>query len=209
MTVNASWPLASRACRAVFESWARSQAGATPLVSKPLTSGAKAEGRFGKQDFVYIPADDVYRCPAGELLTWRFDRVEDGQLLRHYWTTACEGCAIKARCTTGKERRINRWEHESVIDAMQQRLDQAPDAMRIRRQTVEHPFGTIKAWMSATHFLTRGLKRVSTEMSLYVLAYNPAGRRSRASLNLISTSFARSGGFSTEPMFLPISAASC
>jgi hypothetical protein len=148
------------------------QAGATPLVPKPLTSGAKAEGRFGKQDFVYIPEDDVYRCPAGELLTWRFDRVEDGQLLRHYWTTACQGCAIKAQCTTGKERRIKRWEHESVIDAMQQRLDQAPDAMRIRRQTVEHPFGTIKAWMGATHFLTRGLKRVSTEMSLYVLAYN-------------------------------------
>jgi transposase len=148
------------------------QAGATPLVPKPLTSGAKAEGRFGKQDFVYIPEDDVYRCPAGERLTWRFDRVEDGQLLRHYWTTACQGCAIKAQCTTGKERRIKRWEHESVIDAMQQRLDQAPDAMRIRRQTVEHPFGTIKAWMGATHFLTRGLKRVSTEMSLYVLAFN-------------------------------------
>src|SRR5262252_8643649 len=148
------------------------QAGATPLVPKPLTSGAKAERRFGKQDFVYIPEDDVYRCPAGERLTWRFDRVEDGQLLRHYWTTACQGCAIKAQCTTGKERRIKRWEHESVIDAMQQRLDQAPDAMRIRRQTVEHPFGTLKAWMGATHFLTRGLKRVSTEMSLYVLAYN-------------------------------------
>ena len=148
------------------------QAGATPLVPKPLTSGAKAEGRFGKQDFVYVPEDDVYRCPAGELLTWRFDRVEDGQLLRHYWTTACQGCAIKAQCTTGKQRRIKRWEHESVIDAMQQRLDQAPDAMRIRRQTVEHPFGTIKAWMGATHFLTRGLKRVSTEMSLHVLAYN-------------------------------------
>jgi transposase len=148
------------------------QAGMTPLVPKPLTSGAKAKGRFGKQDFVYIPEDDVYRCPAGERLTWRFNRVEDGQLLRHYWTTACQRCAIKARCTTGKERRVKRWEHEAVIDAMQQRLDQAPEAMRIRRQTVEHPFGTLKAWMGATHFLTRGLKRVSTEMSLQVLAYN-------------------------------------
>jgi hypothetical protein len=115
-----------------------------------LTSGAKAEGRFGKQDFVYIPEDNVYRCPVGELLTWRFDRIEDGQLLHHYWTTACQGCPIKAQCTTGKERRIKRWEHEGVIDAMQQRLDRAPDAMRIRRQ----------------------LKRVSTEMSLHVLAYN-------------------------------------
>jgi hypothetical protein len=148
------------------------QAGMTPLVPKPLTSGAKAKGRFGKQDFVYIPEDDVYRCPAGERLTWRFNRVEDGQLLRHYWTTACQRCAIKPQCTTGKERRVKRWEHEAVIDAMQQRLDRAPEAMRIRRQTVEHPFGTLKAWMGATHFLTRGLKRVSTEMSLQVLAYN-------------------------------------
>jgi len=148
------------------------QAGMTPLVPKPLTSGAKAEGRFGKQDFIYIPEEDVYRCPVGERLTWRYDNVERGQRLRHYWTTACQGCAIKAQCTTGPERRVKRWEHEAVIDAMQQRLDQAPEAMRIRRQTVEHPFGTIKAWMGATHFLTRGLKRVSTEMSLQVLAYN-------------------------------------
>jgi len=78
------------------------QAGMTPLVPKPLTSGAKAEGRFGKQDFVYIPENDVYRCPAGKLLTWRFDRVEEGQLLHHYWTTACQCCAVKSQCTTGK-----------------------------------------------------------------------------------------------------------
>ena len=89
-----------------------------------------------------------------------------------YWHSRCGSCTIKAQCTTGKERRIKRWEHEAVIDAMQQRLDRTPDAMRTRRQTVEHPFGTIKAWMGATHFLTRGLKRVSTEMGLHVLAYN-------------------------------------
>ena len=92
--------------------------------------------------------------------------------LRSYWTTACSTCAIKAQCTTGKERRIKRWEHEAVIDAMQARLDQAPEKMGIRRQTVEHPFGTIKAWMGSAHFLTRTLDRVSTEMSLHVLAYN-------------------------------------
>ena len=148
------------------------QAGMTPLVPKPLTSGAKAEGRFGKQDFVYIPQDNVYRCPAGERLTWRFDSVENGLTLRTYWASTCSTCPIKPQCTTGQERRIKRWEHEAVIDAMQERLDRTPDAMRIRRQTVEHPFGTLKAWMGATHFLTRGLNRVSTEMSLQVLAYN-------------------------------------
>jgi transposase len=148
------------------------QAGIVPYVPKPLTSSAKFEGRFGKQDFVYLPAKDVYRCPAGEHLKWWYDRLEDGKVLRHYWTTKCQGCAVKADCTTGKERRIKRWEHEAVLDAMQQRLDQAPQAMAIRRQTVEHVFGTIKAWMGATHFLTRTLNRVRTEMSLQVLAYN-------------------------------------
>jgi transposase len=148
------------------------QAGSVPYVPKPLTSGAKAEGRFGKQDFVYIAEDDEYRCPAGERLTWRFNNVEDGVALRNYWASTCSTCPIKSQCTTGRERRIKRWEHEAVIDAMQHRLDQAPDAMRVRRQTVEHPFGTLKAWMGSTHFLTRTLKKVSTEMSLHVLAYN-------------------------------------
>src|SRR5476651_1184646 len=146
--------------------------GVTPLVPKPLTSGAKAKGRFGKQDFVYLADDDVYRCPAGEQLTRRFSSVEDGMTLHTYWTTRCGNCPLKPRCTTGKERRIKRWEHEAVIDAMRERLDRRPDAMRIRRATVEHPFGTLKAWMGATHLKTRTLDKVRTEMSLHVLAYN-------------------------------------
>ena len=148
------------------------KAGVIAYVPKPLTSGAKAENRFGKQDFVYLPRQDAYRCPAGARLTWRFNNVERDMTLRNYWTDACSTCAIKPQCTTGKERRIKRWEHEAVLDAMQRRLDQVPQAMVLRRQTVEHPFGTIKAWMGATHFLTRTLKRVKTEMSLQVLAYN-------------------------------------
>jgi transposase len=147
-------------------------AGMTPFVPKPLTSGSKAEGRFGKQDFVYLPVDNTWRCPAGERLTARYISVEHGMNLCVYWTTACQTCPIKAKCTTGKERRIKRWEHEAVLDAMQQRLDEAPEKMEVRRQTVEHPFGTIKAWMGSTHFLTKTLPKVSTEMSLHVLAYN-------------------------------------
>jgi transposase len=149
------------------------QAGNTPPVPKPLTSGAKADGRFGKQDFVYLPEHDAYRCPAGETVKWWFNRIdENGKLLRHYWTTKCPDCPLKAKCTPAKVRRVTRWEHEGVLDAMQRRLDQQPDAMRVRRRTAEHPFGTLKAWMGATHFLTRTLKRVGTEMSLHVLAYN-------------------------------------
>jgi transposase len=164
--------LADRGYYAGTEVLACQEDGSVPYVPKPLTSGAKADGRFGKEDFVYIPRRDIYRCPAGQHLTWHFNSVEDGRVLRNYWTTSCQGCPIKARCTPSKERKIRRWEHEDVLDRMQKRLDQVPQAMTLRRQTVEHPFGTLKAWMGATHFLTRTLKRVSTEMSLQVLAYN-------------------------------------
>jgi len=116
--------------------------------------------------------EDVYRCPAGEKLTWRYWNVEAGRKLHNYWTTKCTGCALKSKCTPAKERRVKRWEHEAVLDAMQERLERAPRAMRTRRQTAEHPFGTIKAWMGATHFRLRTLEKVSAEMSLHVLAYN-------------------------------------
>ncbi len=148
------------------------EAGITVTLPKPLTSGIKATGRFGKQDFRYVAENDVYICPAGERLTYHFTNEEKGLTLRRYWTTACQGCAIKDRCTTGKERRITRWEHEHLLEAVQRRLDEHPEKMRQRRETVEHPFGTIKSWMGSTHFQMRTLKRVATEMALHVLAYN-------------------------------------
>jgi transposase len=148
------------------------QAGITVTLPKPMTSGIKARGRFGKQDFVYLPEEDVYRCPAGEKLTYRYTTEENGLMLRRYWTNVCQSCAIKNKCTTGKERRIARWEHEHLLDAVQKRLDENPQAMRQRRETVEHPFGTIKARMGATHFLMKTLPRVASEMALHVLAYN-------------------------------------
>src|SRR5712672_2294586 len=148
------------------------ESGITVTLPKPMTSGAKAAGRFGKQDFVYIAAEDVYRCPAGERLTYRYTNVEDGKTPRRYWTSSCKTCALKAQCTTGSERRITRWEHEAVLEKVQDRLDHNPAAMGVRRQTVEHPFGTIKCWMGWTHFLTKRLPKVATEMALNVLAYN-------------------------------------
>ena len=148
------------------------QQGITPLVPKPLTSGAKADGRFDKRDFVYIPEDDAYRCPAGQRAIRRFTTIENGMRLHKYWSSDCPACPIKAQCTPAPYRRIARWEHEQVLETMQDRLDRAPAAMALRRQTVEHPFGTLKAWMGSTHFLTKTLPRVSTEMSLHVLAYN-------------------------------------
>lgn len=148
-------------------------AGVKAYVPKPLTSGAKADGRFGKQDFVFLREENVYLCPAGQKLPWHMTNVENGLTLHRYWDLAsCRACAIKARCTTSLNRRITRWEHEDVVDAVQRRLDREPDAMRTRRKTVEHVFGTIKAWMGATHFRTRRIKKVGTEMSLHILAYN-------------------------------------
>jgi len=148
------------------------EAGITVTLPKPMTSGNKAKGRFVKADFRYLADEDVYICPAGERLKYYFTNEEKGLTLRRYWTNACRVCAIKHRCTTGVQRRITRWEHEHVLEAVQRRLDENPQAMRQRRETVEHPFGTIKARMGATHFLMKSLPRVATEMALHVLAYN-------------------------------------
>jgi len=148
------------------------EAGIIAIVPKTHTSAAKAEGRFDKADFIYDASANEYRCPANQRVVWRFARVEGGLLINRYWSSACPACAIKAQCTPSDYRRVSRWEHQSVLDEMERRLDLAPDSMRIRRQTVEHPFGTIKSWMGSAHFLTKTLDRVSTEMSLHVLAYN-------------------------------------
>src|SRR5262244_1006949 len=148
------------------------EAGITVTLPKPMTSNAKAEGRFGKQDFRYVADEDVYVCPAGEKLTYCFTTQDKGMVLGRYRTTACHSCAIKNSCTKGKERLISRWEHEHIIEAVQRRLDEHPEKMRQRRETVEHPFGTIKARMGATHFLMKTLPWVAAEMALHVLAYN-------------------------------------
>jgi transposase len=148
------------------------QADISVTLPKPLRSGAKAQGRFGKQDFAYLPDRDVYRCPAGELLIYRYTREQDGKSQRYYWTSACSKCPIKSQCTTGPERRVARWEHEHVVEAVQRRLDQHPEKMRVRRETVEHPFATLKERMGATHFLTKTLPKVAAEMALHVLTYN-------------------------------------
>jgi transposase len=147
-------------------------AGITVTLPKPMTSNSKAQGRFGKQDFRYVADEDIYICPAGERLSHHATTKENGLVLRRYWTNVCQNCAIKNTCTTAKERRITRWEHEHVLEAVQRRLDEHPEKMRLRRETVEHPFGTIKARMGATHFLMKTLPKVATEMALHVLAYN-------------------------------------
>src|SRR5437016_1248461 len=148
------------------------KAGIAITLPKPMTSGIEARGRFGKQDFVYLSGEDVYRCPAGEKLKYYYTNEEDGQKLRNYWTNACKTCPLKSKCTPSPQRRIKRWVHEDVLERAQARLDKNPNAMRTRRETVEHPFGTLKMRMGATHFLCVTLPKVATEMALCVLGYN-------------------------------------
>ena len=148
------------------------QAGIDAYLPKPKTSPNKAKGLFDRSAFNYIERDDEYQCPAGERLTHRTTTTDKGKQIKRYWNSACSSCAIKNQCTTGNERRVSRWVHEDVLDRAQARLDQQPDSMRVRRATVEHLFGTLKSWMGATHFQTKTLPRVSTEMSLHILAYN-------------------------------------
>ncbi len=137
---------------------------------------------FDRSAFTYVDKDDEYECPAGERLIYRFTRTEKGKEIRRYWSSACPRCPIKAQCTTGDNRRVSRWIHADVLDRAQARLDKQPDSMRVRRATVEHPFGTIKSWMGATHFQMKTLPRVSTEMSLHVLSYNM-----KRAINLLGT----------------------
>ena len=147
--------------------------GILPVIPKTQTSGNAKRGLFTVADFIYDAENDRYTCPAGEHLTKGKVRSDRRDNIDHYRNlTACLTCALKPRCTPDKVKRLKRWEHESVLDKMQARLDHMPEAMTIRRQTVEHPFGTLKAWMGSTHFLTRTLEKVKTEMSLQVLAYN-------------------------------------
>lgn len=148
------------------------QSGIETYIPKTITSNNQARGQFGKQDFIYKPKDDEYECPAGERLIYRTTMTTKGKVIRRYWFNGCQSCKLKPQCTTGKERRVSRWIHEAVLDRVENRMDNNPLIMRVRKSTVEHPFGTLKAWMGATHFQMKTLERVSGEMSLHILAYN-------------------------------------
>jgi len=147
--------------------------GITPLVPKTDTSGNKKKGLFTKEDFTYDAKKDVYICPANHEIPYSYATVEKGKTILGYLSViTCRDCEIRSQCTTSNVRRIRRWEHEERLDKMEEKLQCNPKSMHLRKCTVEHPFGTIKSWMGATHFLTKRLPNVNTEMSLHVLAYN-------------------------------------
>lgn len=151
---------------------ASEDAGISVVVPKPMTSNAAARGQFDKADFAYDSDQDIYICPAGENLIYRFTGQQDSKAIRSYWSGACADCAIKGKCTTSKEQRVRRWEQADVLERVQDRLDADPAQLAVRSMTVEHPYATIKSWMGATHFKMRTLEKVATEMALHVLACN-------------------------------------
>ena len=148
------------------------QKGMKVLVPKTDTSGKGAKQQFTRSQFIYDEKNDEYRCPARERLPFKSLAEVKGRTVRVYRTFKCPDCHLKAQCTPAKDRRIQRWEHEHALEAAEADFKKNPDAMRLRKQIVEHPFGTIKHWMGSTHFLMKGLPSVQTEMSLHVLAYN-------------------------------------
>ena len=164
--------LADRGYYSSEEIQACEEQGTVPMVPKPMTAPASTTGRYDRRDFKYIEEDDEYECPAGERATYRFSSDEKGLLMHSYWSSACTNCPVRDKCTTSNYRRIKRWDHAEILERMEDRMGRSPDASRIRRQTVEHPYATIKMWMGSTHFLMKTLPKVSTEMSLHVLAYN-------------------------------------
>ena len=172
LCVDALEVVADRGYYSGIEIYNCEQSKITTYLPKIRTSSNTKKGMFTKYDFKWIAQDNEYECPAGKRLIWRFTTEEKGKMVNKYWSSHCPGCSIKAKCTNGHNRRLTRWEHEDVLDRVQERLDSEPERMNTRRETVEHPFGTIKSWMGYTHFQMRTLKHVSTEMSLHVLAYN-------------------------------------
>ena len=185
MAPNPEQPLAVVADQGYYrgeELVACDEANIVAYVAKSDTSGKRLKGEFGRNEFRYITEDDEYECPAGERLIYRYTSEEAGKKILRYWSSACVRCPIKSKCTPSIYRRVSRWEHEAVVEAAEARLAERPEMMRTRRATVEHPFGTLKAWMGSTHFLTKTMDRVSTEMGLHVLAYNM-----KRAMNLVGT----------------------
>jgi len=147
--------------------------GITPYVPQADTSANTAQGLYGKSQFRYDAQQDMYVCPAGAELTYRFSTEEKGRPLRYYRARGCKQCALKAHCTRNQgNRTITREADEAVMEAMAGRVQAHPEKMQLRKQLCEHPFGTIKRFFGYSYFLMKGLAKVRCEWSLMTLAYN-------------------------------------
>jgi transposase len=149
------------------------ESGMTVYVPKPNSSNLK-RGLFTKEDFIYEPDKDCYRCPAGKELSYRYQSLEQGRQMRTYQISGCKSCELRSGCSINKKgiRAIKRWVNEAIMEAMARRIAEHPEKVELRKCLVEHPFGTIKRAMNQGYFLMRGLSKVGAETSLTILAYN-------------------------------------
>jgi transposase len=148
-------------------------AGIDAYVARPQRGSAVSHGLFRKEEFRFDAGSDTYLCPGGQRLEPRYHWEVKGHALVSYCNPgACRACPLKPRCTPNTHRRISRWADEAVLDRMAERLAARPELLQVRRETVEHPFGSIKQWMNQGYFLMRGLEKVRAEFSLTALAYN-------------------------------------
>ena len=158
------------------------KAGMEPYVPRPQRGPSVRAGFFRKDEFKYDPETDSYTCPAGQRLTpYSSSALRQLKKINYANRKACRDCPLRARCTDNQFRTVSRLENEAVLDRMQERLAKRPEVLNQRRETVEHPFGSIKQWMNQGAFLMRGLEKVRAEFSLTALAYNI-----RRVLNLIA-----------------------
>jgi transposase len=150
------------------------QSGITAYVPKSNTSSNLKRGLFTKEDFIYEPDKDCYRCPAGKELSYRYQSLEQGRQMRTYQISGCKSCGLNSKCSINKKgiRAIKRWVDEAILEAMAHRIAENPEKVELRKNLAEHPFGTIKRAMNQGYFLMRGLNKVGTEVSLTILAYN-------------------------------------
>ena len=149
------------------------KAGMEPYVPRPQRGPSVNAGLFRKDEFRYDSAKDSIVCPAGQrLYRYSSSLLRNLNKINYVNKLACDDCTLRPRCTGGRFRTVSRLENEAVLDRMQDRMAKRPDVLDRRRETVEHPFGTIKQWMNQGAFLMRGLENVRAEFSLTALAYN-------------------------------------
>ncbi len=148
----------------------------TAYVPVPELGDARRRGLFAREEFVYDAKRDLYVCPQGAELTVMSRtrrKARHDKEFRVYATKQCQGCPLRAQCTTSKHgRRIKRWVHQEVLERLQARMREHPEMLRLRKALSEHPFGTIKVAMNHERLLLKGLKHVATEIKLTVLSYN-------------------------------------
>jgi len=149
------------------------KAGIELYVPRPQRGPSVKAGLFRKDKFRYDADGDTYLCPAGQRLhSYSSSLLRGLKKINYVNKLACDDCAIRSCCTGGTFRTVSRLENEAVLDRMRARLAKRPDVLDRRRETVEHPFGSIKQWINQGAFLMRGLENVRGEFSLTALAFN-------------------------------------